>query len=96
MIWSSVTTAQSPKVCNKELQQACTEALKKADVVILDQDKLIQKLTQVNEKMKSENDRLAEAVVADVRLLDKQTGRYISLTLGGILLGIVAGSLLSK
>lgn len=87
--------AQSRK-CDPNEAVACHEALTKADLVMKKQEELIQKLGTSNDSLKDENDRLSQALIKSSRELDHDAERKITIGAAGILLGILAGVLVSK
>lgn len=91
--------AQAQKVCQTDatkIKEKCDKALKAADDVILKQGTLINITSQQNNELRDENQKLSDALV-ELNQQSKDQARNLLLTAGGgLLLGILAGFLVSK
>lgn len=88
--------AQTLCQTNNQKLEACDQALKEADQVIIKQGELLQALVNQNSSLKDENDELSRAIIR----LDEEVGdswkNQAIIGLIGVGVGVTLGVLVSK
>lgn len=95
LVLSMTSLSSNAQTCSAEERQACQEALNAADQVIANEEALILKLTESNDSLRTENDKLSNALVEMKDLNDKAIGTTAVWTFAGIGVGLLTAIIIS-
>jgi len=88
--------AQTPHCSTTKIKEKCDQALKDADDVIRKQGQLISLVTTQNNQLIDENQQLSNVLVEMKQVNDSRIKDILMFTGGGVLVGILAGILVSR